>query len=320
MGDRHLTDPTRRRVLQGLAGMTALAAGGVGAAHGREGRGHGPLPQEKPIPATSESIPAIGMGTWLTFNVAPYTAARDQRVEVLRAFFESGGRLVDSSPMYGLAEAAVGYCREKLDQAPALFAATKVWTPTRLAGIAQMNLSLKLWGLTRFDLMQVHNMVDWETHLATLKEWKAQGRVRYLGITTSHGRRHDEMLKVIEKEKDFDAVQFSYSIGDREAEERLLPAAAARGKAVIINRPFRTGDLFEQVRGKPVPEWAAAIGCRRWSQFFLKFVISHPAVTCAIPATSSVEHMRENMEALRGPLPDARQRQRMIEDFERAAG
>jgi len=273
----------------------------------------------KTIPVSSEKIPGVGMGTWLTFNVAPYTDARKRRVEVLRAFFEAGGTLVDSSPMYGLAEAAVGYCREQLDGAPQLFAATKVWIPTRIAGIAQMNLSLKLWGLTRFDLMQVHNMVDWETHLPTLQEWKGQGRLRYVGITTSHGRLHDEMLEVIEGQPAFDFVQFSYNIGQREAEERLLPAAAARGKAVLINRPFRTGKLFERVEGKPLPPWAGEIGCTAWSQFFLKFVVSHPAVTCAIPATSSVEHMRENMAALTGPLPDAGQRRRMVEYFERVA-
>jgi diketogulonate reductase-like aldo/keto reductase len=321
MDDAHLTDPARRRVLQGLAGAATMSV--VGAAHGRDDRGRGPLPQggnliSRPIPVSGETIPAIGMGTWITFNVAPYTAARDRRVEVLRAFFAAGGRLVDSSPMYGLAEAAVGYCREKLGGAPELFSATKVWTPTRVAGVAQMNLSFKLWGLTRFDLMQVHNMVDWETHLATLREWKGQGRVRYLGITTSHGRRHEDMLDVIERVRELDAVQFSYSIADRDAEQLLLPAAAVRGKAVIVNRPFRTGELFERVAGKPVPAWAAEIGCRTWAQYFLKFVISHPAVTCAIPATSSVEHMRENMEALRGPLPDESQRARMIDDFERA--
>ncbi|MGH8481024.1 MAG: aldo/keto reductase, partial [Nevskiaceae bacterium] len=274
----------------------------------------------KPVAAGGEAIPAIGMGTWITFNAAPYTEARARCVEVLRAFFDAGGRLVDSSPMYGLAEAAVGHCRDRLGGAPRLFSATKVWTPTRLAGVAQMNLSLKLWGLPQFDLMQVHNLLDWEAHLPTLKEWKAQKRLRYLGITTSHGRRHDEMLELIGTQPDFDFVQFSYSIGDREAEKRLLPAAAARGKAVIINRPFRTGDLFERVAGRPLPDWAGEIGCAAWSQFFLKFVISHPAVTCAIPATSSVEHMRENMAALRGPMPDAAQRRRMAEYFDRVTG
>jgi diketogulonate reductase-like aldo/keto reductase len=245
----------------------------------------------KAVPATGETLPAIGMGTWLTFNVAPYTDARAQRVEVLRAFFESGGRLVDSSPMYGLAEAAVGHCREKLGGAPQLFAATKVWTPTRVAGIAQMNLSFRLGGLQHFDLMQVHNLLDWETHLATLRDWKGEKRVRYIGITTSHGRRHDAMLEVIERQPAFDFVQFSYRAGDRDAERRLLPAAAARGKAVLINRPFRTGELFERVQGKPLPDWAPAIGCRTWSQFFLKFVISHPAISnswiCATVASTS---------------------------------
>ncbi len=274
----------------------------------------------KTIPASSEKIPAVGMGTWLTFNVAPFTEARKQRVDVLRAFLEAGGRLVDSSPMYGLAEAAVGYCREQLDGAPQLFSATKVWIPTRIAGVGQMNLSLKLWGLTSFDLMQVHNLLDWEAHLPTLTEWKAARRLRYLGVTTSHGRRHDDMLDIIEKQPDFDFTQFSYSIADREVEEKLLPAAAARGKAVIINRPFRTGELFERVKGKPLPPWAGEIGCSTWAQYFLKFVVSHPAVTCAIPATSSVEHMRENMAALHGPMPDARQRRRMAEYFERVAG
>jgi diketogulonate reductase-like aldo/keto reductase len=307
--------PPRRRVLQGVAGLAAAAALGPRALAAAPGK-----PLLKPIPAGGELIPAVGMGTWITFNVAPYTDARAQRVEVLRAFFEAGGRLVDSSPMYGLAEAAVGHCREQLGGAPQLFSATKVWTPTRVAGVAQMNLSLKLWGVKQFDLMQVHNLLDWEAHLPTLKEWKAGRRLRYLGITTSHGRRHDDMLALIETRPEFDFVQFSYSIGDREAEERLLPAAAARGKAVIINRPFRTGELFERVAGKPLPEWAGEIGCTAWSQFFLKFVVSHPAVTCAIPATSSVEHMRENMAALAGPMPDAVQRRRMAEDFDRVAG
>jgi diketogulonate reductase-like aldo/keto reductase len=305
-------DALRRHVLQGLAAAAALGCGSLAAM----------APQArtvKPVPATGETIPAIGMGTWLTFNVAPYTEARKQRVEVLRAFLAAGGRLVDSSPMYGLAEAAIGHCREQLAGAPQLFSATKVWIPTAVAGVAQMNLSLKLWGLAQFDLMQVHNLLDWEAHLPTLKEWKSQKRLRYLGITTSHGRRHDDMLRLIETQPDFDFVQFSYNIADREAEERLLPAARARGKAVLVNRPFRTGELFERVRGKPLPDWSGEIGCAAWSQFFLKFVISHPAVTCAIPATSSVEHMRENMAALAGPLPDEPMRKRMAEYFDRIA-
>jgi diketogulonate reductase-like aldo/keto reductase len=307
-------DLRRRRALQGLAAAAALGPHTLAAAPAPEPR------HLKPIPATGETVPAIGMGTWITFNVAPYTDARAQRVEVLRAFFEAGGRLVDSSPMYGLAEAAVGHARDKLGGAPQLFSATKVWTPTRVAGVAQMNLSFKLWGLTQFDLMQVHNLLDWDAHLPTLKEWKSQKRLRYLGITTSHGRRHDEMLELIETQPDFDFTQFSYSIADREAEEKLLPAARARGKAVLVNRPFRTGELFERVRGKPLPAWSAEIGCVAWSQFFLKFVVSHPAVTCAIPATSSVGHMRENMAALTGAMPDEPMRRRMVEYYDRVAG
>jgi diketogulonate reductase-like aldo/keto reductase len=298
----------RRRVLQGLAATAALGPLALAA---EDRPAHAKL-----IPATGEMIPSIGMGTWLTFNVAPYTEARARRVEVLRAFFEGGGRLVDSSPMYGLAEAVVGHCREQLDGAPRMFSATKVWTPTRLAGVAQMNLSLKLWGLAAFDLMQVHNLLDWEAHLPTLVQWKAEKRLRYLGITTSHGRRHDDMLALIEKQPAFEFVQFSYSIGDREAERQLLPAAAARGKAVIVNRPFRTGKLFEHVRGKPLPAWAGEIACATWAQFFLKFVVSHPNVTCAIPATSSVAHMRENMQALAGPMPDAARRREMAAYFD----
>ena len=270
----------------------------------------------KPIPRSGELLPAVGMGSWITFNVAPFTDAREQRVEVLRAFFEAGGALIDSSPMYGLSEATIGHCLQRLGYPPALFSATKVWILSRLAGVGQMKASAALWGVPRFDLMQIHNMVDWETHLETLREWRAYDRVRYIGITTSHGRRHEEMQAVIEQQDAVDFVQFSYSLGDREAERRLLPAAAANGKGVIINRPFRTGELIEQVRGRPLPPWAGEIGCRTWPQFLLKFVISHPAVTCVIPATSRIDHMRENMQALSGPLPDAALRRRMIRYFE----
>jgi diketogulonate reductase-like aldo/keto reductase len=304
-------DDGRRRFLQGLGALAAATW-------------YRPLSAAldpgsvvlKPIPATGERLPAIGMGSWLTFNVPPLTDARDRRVEVLRAFFDLGGHLVDSSPMYGLSESAIGYCLEKIGGRPPLFSATKVWILTRLAGVGQMNLSAKLWGLPGFDLMQVHNMLDWETHLPTLVEWKREKRIRYIGITTSHGRRHDAMEDVIRHQPAFDFVQFSYSLADREVEARLLPAAADQGKAVIINRPFRTGELFELVAGKRLPPWAGEIGCSSWSQFFLKFVISHPAVTCAIPATSRVDHMRENMQALQEPLPDAAMRRRMIQYFD----
>lgn len=269
------------------------------------------------IPRTGETLPVIGMGSWITFNVPPFTDARARRVEILRAFFAQGGHLVDSSPMYGLSEGAIGDCLEKLGGKPPLFSAGKVWTPTRLAGLAQMEASGLQWGVDRFDLMQVHNMLDWDAHLPTLRDWQERGRIRYIGITTSHGRRHREIEQVLRTQSAFDFVQFSYSIADREVESRLLPTAAELGRAVIINRPFRTGDLFDHVAGKPLPAFAAEIGCSSWAQFFLKFVTSHPAVTCAIPATSRLDHMIDNMQALRGPLPDAAMRRRMIEAFEK---
>jgi diketogulonate reductase-like aldo/keto reductase len=213
--------------------------------------------------------------------------------------------------MYGYAEAAVGELLPLANPAR-VFTATKVWTPTRFLGLRQMEESFSLWGVKRFDLMQIHNMLDWETHLATLGEWKGAGRIRYVGITTSHGRRHEALEAAMKRER-FDFVQFTYSFADREAERRLLPLAADRGAAVIVNRPFDGGSLFGEVKGKALPPFAADIDCANWAQFFLKFVISHPAVTCAIPATSNPAHMREDIGALAGRMPDAAMRRRMAE-------
>jgi diketogulonate reductase-like aldo/keto reductase len=296
--------PTDRR--RALAALAGLAAGAVL-----------PLPAraatllERAVPATGERLPAIGMGTWLTFDV-PAGADRNARLPVLREFFAAGGTVLDSSPMYGYAEAALG---ELVPQAkPArVFNATKVWTPLRALGVKQMEESFAHWGVRRFDLVQVHNMLDWETHLSTLKEWKGAGRVRYIGITTSHGRREEALLAAMKRER-FDFVQFSYSFADRDAEKRLLPFARERGAAVIVNRPFDGGNLFGAVKGKPLPGWAAQIDCANWAQVFLKFALSHPAVTCAIPATSNPAHMRENMGALSGRLPDEALRRRMAAD------
>lgn len=296
----------RRNALKGLAALAGAALLPAAAAPG-------PV-HERPIPATGERIPAIGMGTWLTFDVAP-GADRDARLAVLREFFAGGGTLLDSSPMYGYAEAALGELVPKARPAR-VFNATKVWTPTRFLGVKQMEESFAHWGVRRFDLMQVHNMLDWETHLATLKEWKAAGRVRYLGITTSHGRRHDAMEAAMKRER-LDFVQFSYSFADRDAEKRLLPLAQDRGAAVIVNRPFDGGGLFGAVKGKSLPGWAREIDCANWAQVFLKFAISHPAVTCAIPATTRAAHMREDIGALAGRLPDAALRRRMAADFDR---
>jgi diketogulonate reductase-like aldo/keto reductase len=270
---------------------------------------------ERAIPSSGERLPAVGLGTWITFDVGP-GSERHARGEVLRAFFEAGGRLVDSSPMYGASEDMIGEELARIGRPATLFAASKVWTVGALAGRRQMEKSRGLWRIARFDLLQVHNLLDWEPHLATLKEMKAERRVRYIGVTTSHGRRHDLVEQILGREP-IDFVQFTYNLADREAEERLLPMAAERRIAVIINRPFDGGNLFRAKTRKPLPGWAADIGCASWAEAFLKFVISHPAVTCAIPATSRVAHLRENMRALAGPLPDAALRRRIAADYER---
>jgi diketogulonate reductase-like aldo/keto reductase len=234
---------------------------------------------------------------------------------VLRAFFAAGGAVIDSSPMYGSSESVIGYGLSRVGGAEGLFSATKIWTPLAATGPAQMEDSREFWGIPRFDLMQVHNLLNWEGHLPTLRADKAAGRIRYLGLTTSHGRRHDELLALMASEP-LDFVQFTYNVLDREAEERLLPFAADRGIAVIANRPFRRGGLFRHVARHALPGWAAEIDCVSWSQVFLKFILSHPAVVCAIPATSRVDHMAENMRALRGPLPDDALRRRIMRDVE----
>ena len=300
-------DRVRRRV---VTGTLALAGGLARSLNARAAELN-----QRPIPRTGETLPAIGLGTWLTFDIGTGRFDLARRRQVLDVFFSGGGRLIDSSPMYGRAEAVVGELLAQTGRAASTFSATKVWTHGREAGIGQMNDSFKLWRLTRFDLMQIHNMVDWPAHVRTLKAWKAEGRVRYIGITTSHGRRHAEMEKAIATEP-FDFVQFTYNFADRDVERRLLPLAAERGVAVIANRPFDGGDLFARVAGRPLPVWAREFDCETWAAFFLKFVVSHPAVTCAIPATSQATHMVENMGALYGRLPDAAARERMIRYFE----
>ena len=263
------------------------------------------------IPKSGERLPVIGMGSWLTFDVHDDEALRDQRREVLQAFFDGGGAVVDSSPMYGSSEEVIGHCLARIANAEALFSATKVWTLFQSRGVRQMEASRQLWGLDRFDLMQVHNLLDWEAHLETLADWKANGRVRYVGITTSHGRRHRDMEEIMTGEA-IDFVQLTYNILDREAEDRLLPLAAELGLAVIVNRPFRQGQLFDYFQRHPLPDWAGEFDCANWAQFLLKFIVSHPAVTCAIPATRRVDHMNENMGAALGRLPDPELRRRMI--------
>ncbi len=267
---------------------------------------------QRAIPSTGEELPVIGLGTWQAFDVGTSAAEREPLREVLARFVQLGGKLIDSSPMYGRAEAVIGDLTGKLQPREALFLATKVWTTGRGAGIKSMERSLDLLQTKRIDLMQVHNLVDARTHLATLREWKQQGRVRYIGITHYTASSHAEVIRVLEKEP-VDFVQINYSLMEREAEDRVLPVARDRGIAVIANRPFGGGGLFGRVRSKPLPDWAAEFDCTSWAQFFLKWIVANPIVTCAIPATSNPRHLEDNMQGGIGRPPDARMRQRIVE-------
>jgi len=259
------------------------------------------------------------MGTWLTFDVPPRDeAARLERVSILRAFFAAGGRFIDSSPMYGMSEDTLGFCLERLGDVPVI-AASKVWIPDVSFGAEQMEASRQLWRLPSLDVMQVHNLLQYEGHIETLRAMKAGGDLSKIGISTSHGRRHDDFARIMETDDSLDTVQFTYNMADRAAEKRLLPLAAERGLTVIINRPFRRGAFIRQLKGRPLPDFAAEIGVKTWPQFLLKWVISNPAVTVAIPATSKLDHMNDNMAVMAGPMPDAEMRAKMLEAFEAAA-
>ncbi len=263
------------------------------------------------IPASGEMLPVMGMGSYDTFDVHLNDTSRARLTTVLRHFFDQGGSLIDSSPMYGAAESVLGELLANVVKRDALFAATKVWTNGEAAGIRQMHESMTRMRVDRFDLMQIHNLRDWKVHIQTLKAWKEQGKIRYIGITTSHNRAHDELINALQREP-FDFVQFSYNIANRESEKRLLPLAQDRGIATLINRPFQKGWLFQKVKGRPLPDWAREFDCASWGQFFLKFTLSHPAVTCVIPATSKPHHMLDNMAAGVGRVPDVAMRKRMI--------
>src|SRR5436190_1737282 len=264
------------------------------------------------IPQSGEALPVVGIGTWQAFDIGSDRDALDQRKEVLRILLEAGGRVIDSSPMYGRAEAVVGTLLTEMKAHDKAFLATKVWTSGEAAGVAQMNTSFAKLQAPAIDLMQIHNLVDWRTHLATLRAWKAQKRVRYIGITHYTDPALDELAAIVRAER-IDFVQFGYSIASRAAEARLLPLCAERGVAVIVNQPFDSGSLFGQVKGKALPDWAAEVDCASWSQFFLKFILGHPAVTCVIPGTARPDHARDNLAAGTGRLPDAAQRQRMAQ-------
>jgi diketogulonate reductase-like aldo/keto reductase len=268
----------------------------------------------KKIPSTGLELPVIGLGTWITFNVGNNKGLRDQRTDVLREFFSLGGRIVDSSPMYGSSEEVIGYGLSKLNHPKSLFSATKVWTSSAKEGLQQIADSQKLWGIKKFDLFQVHNLDAWEDHLKTLLQMKEKGELGYVGVTTSHGRRHDELEKIM-KTQPIDFVQLTYNIEDREVEEKLLPLAIEKKIAVIANRPYQGGALIRRLKGKSLPAIAQAADCKTWAEFLLKFVVSHPGITCAIPATSKIEHLRENMAAGRGKLPDKATREAMLKAF-----
>ena len=290
---------TRRTVLAGAG--AALAAPALGAAAG------GAL--SKPVPATGELVPAVGLGSWITFNVGGDPLLRAECRDVMAAFFEAGGGMIDSSPMYGSSQEVIGDGLAKLGRPPGLFSADKVWT--RAAdGAAQIAETARRWRVERFDLLQVHNLIDWERNLDTLTAMKEAGALRYTGVTTSHGRRHAELEDVMRRRPP-DFVQLTYNIVDREAERRLLPLARERGVAVICNRPFQRGRLPDRLAGRRMPAWAREIEVSTWPQFLLKFILSHPAVTIAIPATRRVDHLRENKSAAFGPMPDEAMRRRM---------
>ena len=283
--------------------MMAAAVAGAG------GGGAEATPLRRAIPSSKEALPVIGLGTWQTFDVGG-GAERSPLRQVLQRFVALGGRVVDSSPMYGRAEAVVGDLAAEDGLRDSLFVATKVWTSGRAAGVAQLEASLRHFRTRTLDLVQVHNLVDWRTHLTTLREWKHAGRIRYLGVTHYTASAYGELEKVMRAEP-LDFVQLNYSVTEREAEQRLLPLAAERGMAVLVNRPFAEGALLRRVRGRAVPTWASDLGCTSWAQLFLKWIVAHPAVTCVIPATSRPEHLEDNMQAGRGPLPDAAARERI---------
>jgi diketogulonate reductase-like aldo/keto reductase len=294
---------SRRRMIGTIAAGVAGAVLGPVAALGQT------APLTRPIPSSGEHLPVLGLGSWITFNVGNDPELRHECTAVMRVFFNAGGRLIDSSPMYGSSQEVIGFGLRKLGRTGAVFSADKVWTSS--GGSAQIEESRSHWGIPRFDLLQVHNLLAWESHLPTLFAMKAEGRLRYVGITTSEGRRHDELEKIMASQP-LDFVQVTYNVLDREVERRILPLAQDRGIAVIINRPFRQGDLIRSIEKQPLPSWAGEFGAAKWAQYLLKFIVSHPAVTCVIPATSQVAHIKENMGAGVGVLPDPAVRRRMI--------
>ena len=300
----------RRTAVKLLAAATAaaLAPSGITAAEARK-------MTTRKVPSSGEAIPVIGMGSSDTFDVGDDPTSREGLRGVLQSLVEGGGRVIDTSPMYGRAETVLGDLIDELGPGSKLWYATKVWTRGREAGARQIDESFARLRTKKLDLLQIHNLLDWREHVPTLRALQAAGRVRYSGLTHYRADAHADLERVLGEEK-FDWLQVNYSLAEREAEQRLLPFCRDRGVAVMVNRPFADGAMFAKVRGRPLPDWAEELGCRSWGQFFLRFVVSHPAVTCVIPATSKPQHMIDNAAAGLGPLPDEQQRRRMAEYWE----
>ena len=309
---------TRRGFLASVAatGAAAILRPSRGMARPGPGGAHPGSLLTRAIPSSGEKLPLVGLGSWITFNVGDDPAARDACAEVMRAFFAGGGRLIDSSPMYGSSQEVIGYGLRKLGAREQVFASDKVWIGSGSKGPAQIEESLQHWGIPRFDLLEVHNAMSWEEHLPMLLGMRMAGKLRYVGVTTSEGRRHEEIEKIM-RTRPIDFVQVTYNVLDREVETRILPLALERKIAVICNRPLRRGELIEKVGRAPLPAWAGEIDCSSWVQVLLKFIVSHPAVTCAIPATTRVDHVRENVGASYGRLPDEAMRRRIVAEVEK---
>ena len=312
---------SRRLFLQGIGAIT-LSSGFPAGLLAASGEFKTPSDYLRMIPKTGEAIPVIGLGTSRVFHVdITNKKEMQQRQKVLQALLDSGGGMIDSSPMYENAEEVIGFCFDQMDKneiEKKIFSASKIWSLNTQAGIREYTVSEKQWRENQFDLMQVHNLLNWQEHLKTLQKYKAEGRLRYIGVTTSHKRRHQELLEIMQTQ-DIDFVQISYSVANRLAEKELLPMAQKQKLGVIINRGFQTGYLFRRVEGQPLPEWASEIEVDSWAQYFLKFIISHPAVTVVIPATSDPAHMLENMQTMRGTMPDEKMRSEMVRYFESVA-
>ena len=294
----------------------ALSSGAAGAASsGGTQQPHEMATRKIPSATNNESVPVIGMGTWNTFDVSGSSSERAPLQKVLEVFYAAGARLIDSSPMYANAEGVTGDLVQKLGKQASTFYATKVWTSGRDKGVAQIEHSLRAMKTPRLDLLQIHNLLDWRTHAETLRQLKSDGKIRYSGVTHYTVGAHSEIEAVLRTER-FDFAQFNYSIGTRAAEQRLLPYCQDHGIGVLINRPFEEGGLFTRVGNRKLPGYAKEIDCTSWAQVFLKYIVSHPAVTCVIPATSRAEHMQDNLQAGFGPMPDAAMRERMAKDFD----